>query len=603
MKTIICYSGGFQPFGPHHFKSYKFLCQLFGEQNVYICTSNHVTDQRPLNYEEKVQCILKYQVNKNQIVQVKNPYNAVELTSRFNPNTTSIIYAFGNKDSGRFQFKEGGYFKEFYGQKQLNPLIENGYIFELPHISIKYNGTELSGTYLRELLPNVTKEEFREIMGYYDDHIHFLFKKKFHPDILELTKTLFSEGSSITKTQLQRIEQYADQLFKQFNIDINFQDLSKATHFWQRINDPRNVTPITTDELCQLFKKASQRFGQQLAKVPSGYEAILKDMETDINLPFMIVFDRKNNELDLIPKTIMRKPNFTDKQKPFLKLENRSIQHIYDEANINEFVDALMINTDKIDYCMVKVDGMNLKLTFKNGQFRVARNKAEFVNPLTMEQLIDKYSDKPAIQAVFVNALKDLSRLPDQEVFQNGRVFLNLEVYHPSTKNVFDYGNQPFLSLHTLQCIDETGNVIMEDINLPKSWEFIQGKTFKIQFTPRLTLKKFPEPFLINHVLEMLKMSKNKKQVVLYMENLIIQNICKSLSDVGTNTSEQIISSVQRLGHDINDTLKLFRKVGKLNPIEGIVFRYTGSIYKCTGSYAALVPVYQIYNKHKFQKQ
>ena len=37
-------------------------------------------------------------------------------------------------------------------------------------------------------------------------------------------------------------------------------------------------------------------------------EAVLNDMQTDINMPFALKWDGK--ELDLIAKTVMRKPNF-----------------------------------------------------------------------------------------------------------------------------------------------------------------------------------------------------------------------------------------------------------------------------------------------------
>ena len=38
-------------------------------------------------------------------------------------------------------------------------------------------------------------------------------------------------------------------------------------------------------------------------------EAVIKDMKTDINMPFVINIDRKGM-LDLVAKTIMRKKNF-----------------------------------------------------------------------------------------------------------------------------------------------------------------------------------------------------------------------------------------------------------------------------------------------------
>ena len=39
-------------------------------------------------------------------------------------------------------------------------------------------------------------------------------------------------------------------------------------------------------------------------------EAVMKDMTTDVNLPFVLKWDKANNELDLVAKTVMRKQDF-----------------------------------------------------------------------------------------------------------------------------------------------------------------------------------------------------------------------------------------------------------------------------------------------------
>ncbi len=611
MKLIVSYSGGFQPFGPHHLKNYQLLCKMFGVDNVFICTSDHQTENRPLNFQEKKKCIEQYNINKNNIIQVKNPYNAIELTRIFNPYETSMIYAFGEKDNSRFKITNKSYFQEYYGQKYLNPILVNSYLFELPHISVKHNGKEISGTYLREVLPLATRDEFEQIMGYYNQELHFLFKKKFHPDIIDLTERLIQEGNTITKTQLQRIEQYADQLFKHFNIDVNFQDLSKATHFWQRINDPRNITPITTEELRQLFKKASLKYGEKLSKVQTGYEAILKDMKTDINLPFMIVFNRKNNELDLIPKTIMRKSNFTDKQKPFLKMESYSkhIKHIYEEQgfDFNDFVRVLLQDTNEIEYCTLKLDGYNLKLTFKANQFKVARNKTEILNPLSFQELLTKYQSKPTNQYVFKTAMIDLGNSLKQrfnlqtlnQIFQNGRNYLNFEIYHPKILNIYDYGKEPFLSIHSLISYDTSGNQVYQHINLQDFENLGKGSIYDIKITPKFQLQPHQNP---NEVIQRLNQITDIKERVLYLENEVIKNfINQNEFDFNLSHINKIVNIAKQLSqNDLTSILKKIEQFGGFNPIEGLVFKYKGSIYKCTGTFGLAVPIFQIYNKNRF---
>ena len=48
-----------------------------------------------------------------------------------------------------------------------------------------------------------------------------------------------------------------------------------------------------------------------------GQEAVMKDLQTDINLPFALQYDKDNNELDLIAKTVMRKKDFKTPNREF----------------------------------------------------------------------------------------------------------------------------------------------------------------------------------------------------------------------------------------------------------------------------------------------
>ena len=44
-------------------------------------------------------------------------------------------------------------------------------------------------------------------------------------------------------------------------------------------------------------------------------EAVIHDMKTDVNMPFVLKYDSKNKELDLVAKTVMRKKNFATPNK------------------------------------------------------------------------------------------------------------------------------------------------------------------------------------------------------------------------------------------------------------------------------------------------
>ncbi len=116
----------------------------------------------------------------------------------------------------------------------------------------------------------------------------------------------------VSQSQLKDLETYLDKLFKVLNVDVSF-----TKHFLDRVNDSRNGKPITVDELQLLFKKTIQKYGKKIPALGPDAEAVLNDMQTQINLPFVLKWDRDSEELDLVAKTVMRKKNFMTHNQKF----------------------------------------------------------------------------------------------------------------------------------------------------------------------------------------------------------------------------------------------------------------------------------------------
>jgi hypothetical protein len=116
--------------------------------------------------------------------------------------------------------------------------------------------------------------------------------------------------------QIKAFEKVVDQLFKKFDIDFNF-----TRHFGDRMDDDRNNPNITMKELADFIKKVYAKKGKSI-KGMAGAEAVLKDIQTDINIPIAITYDRTNDEFDVVMKTIMRKKNFKTPDK-VIKYEER----------------------------------------------------------------------------------------------------------------------------------------------------------------------------------------------------------------------------------------------------------------------------------------
>jgi predicted kinase len=116
-------------------------------------------------------------------------------------------------------------------------------------------------------------------------------------------------NENITQVQVNDLEKFADKLLNKYDIDIEF-----TRHFVDRLNDPRNNPDIKIVELQKLFKKIEKTKGKSLKSLGPDVEVVLKDMETDLNLPVIIRYI--NGEFEVTHKTIMRKKNFaTSNQK------------------------------------------------------------------------------------------------------------------------------------------------------------------------------------------------------------------------------------------------------------------------------------------------
>lgn len=116
----------------------------------------------------------------------------------------------------------------------------------------------------------------------------------------------------ITQGDLSQLERFADKLFAKVGIDVEF-----TKHFLDRVNDERNKKQITMSELTRLFKQEFKKWGKPIAQMGPDAEAVMKDLSTDINMPFALRWDRNNQELDLVAKSVMRKPDFKTSNKEF----------------------------------------------------------------------------------------------------------------------------------------------------------------------------------------------------------------------------------------------------------------------------------------------
>ncbi len=205
-RVIAIYPGRFQPMGRHHFQTYQKLADKFGLENTFVATSGVTGPKSPLSFEEKKIIMMKHGIPESQIVATRNPYQATEITERFEPSETSVVFAVGGKDmkeSPRFSNLDGltkkgvpAYYKTYRAGKEMEGLDKHGYMMVAPHVEINVPGYgEMSGTSLRQALKGATPEEFQAIMGWFDQESYDILQGK-----LEEISTSASASGGFTKS-------------------------------------------------------------------------------------------------------------------------------------------------------------------------------------------------------------------------------------------------------------------------------------------------------------------------------------------------------------------------------------------------------------------
>jgi hypothetical protein len=111
----------------------------------------------------------------------------------------------------------------------------------------------------------------------------------------------------LTAAHMKAFEQFVDKMFAKFDIDFEF-----TKHFRERMSHERNDPCIDMKELASMIQKIYKKYqgGEKSLNKFVDAEAVIKDLQTNLNMPVAVEYDRKNDELVVIAKTIMRKKNF-----------------------------------------------------------------------------------------------------------------------------------------------------------------------------------------------------------------------------------------------------------------------------------------------------
>lgn len=191
-EVKVIYPGRFQPPHTGHAKVYNHLCQKFGEDNVYIVTSDKVESPKsPFNFAEKAKMWALTGVNTDRVLMDPQPYRAEKIVSQWDAANTILLFAVSEKDMAedpRFQFKtkkdgSPSYFQPFKNLKQCEPLNKHAYMMTVPTFDFTVLGKPAnSATQIRAQFASADLATQRQIVtdlfGKFDNNVFNIMKAR-----------------------------------------------------------------------------------------------------------------------------------------------------------------------------------------------------------------------------------------------------------------------------------------------------------------------------------------------------------------------------------------------------------------------------------------
>ncbi len=169
LKTVVILPGGFHPFHPGHLSLYQSAQKMFPGADIFYAATNDKS-QRPFDIADKAALAQIAGVPKGRFVQVTSPFQAKEIVSQYDPNTTAVVFARSEKDrdeppraGGTKKDGSPSYLQPWDGKPQ--PLSQHGYMAYLPTVQFPAGPSGVtSATQIRNMWPKASPEQKADIV-------------------------------------------------------------------------------------------------------------------------------------------------------------------------------------------------------------------------------------------------------------------------------------------------------------------------------------------------------------------------------------------------------------------------------------------------------
>lgn len=154
--------GGFHPFHAGHAALYQSAVKAFPDAEVFVAATND-TSSRPFPFAVKEKLAKLAGVDAGHFVQVKSPFQAKEITSRFDPETDHLIFVRSEKDADKPPLAGGvkkdgdpSYLQPLLGVTKLEPFSKRAYMAYLP--TVEFGPGMTSATEIRTAWPTLNEK-------------------------------------------------------------------------------------------------------------------------------------------------------------------------------------------------------------------------------------------------------------------------------------------------------------------------------------------------------------------------------------------------------------------------------------------------------------
>ena len=169
-KTLVILPGGFHPFHPGHLSLYTSAQQAFPGADIYYAATNDKS-QRPFDIADKARLAEIIGVPKGHFVQVTSPFQAREITSKYDPDSTVLIFGRSEKDrdepprpGGVKKNGEPAYLQPY--TKNPAPMAQHGYMAYLPTVEFPAGPSGVtSATQIRNMWPEADEKQKQAIVA------------------------------------------------------------------------------------------------------------------------------------------------------------------------------------------------------------------------------------------------------------------------------------------------------------------------------------------------------------------------------------------------------------------------------------------------------